>query len=338
MRNLKLFFTGGTLSPADKRQIEAADYELKIGRFDLTEAELCQSREDIDVYIVGGFEKVSSHALKLAQKLKVIAYMGIGYENYVDAKAASALGIAVTNTPGGNAQAVAEFTIGLMLEITRKIGYFNTQRRAGKWLEERTINLRGKKLGLVGMGAIARIVAKIARRGFEMEVSYYSRQPKTELHEELGIQYVPFEQLLKESDLISLHIPCTAETEGVIGAPQFEVMKPTAVLINASRARLVDGYALFDALTSGQIAAAAVDGYYHEPAPQQADDEFGLLSLPDDKLIVTPHIAYCTEDSMSTMLAMNLNSIAQLLQTGNDQYVVNPDFSRQSRLKVTHLN
>ena len=330
---IRLLFTGGTLSDADKSKIESLGYDLVIERADLTEDELFNVVKDIDVYILGGAEKASRRVLDAASQLKILAFFGVGYQSFVDINAATLNGIAVTNTPGANAISVAEFTISLIVDAVKKVTYLANQVKREKWMEYRTWNLRGKTLGILGMGNIGSRVAKIAFEGFGMKIIYSSRTPKPDKESELSAHKVPLDELFKLSDVISIHAAYDKETIGIVGARELSLMKPTAVLVNAARAELVDPVALASALINGKIAAAAMDGYYIEPTPQIEKDQYSLLKLPDDKLIVTPHTAYLTEDSMTTMLDMCLESIANLLKDKHDKNVVNPDFVRNSRLK-----
>ncbi|MGV9973356.1 2-hydroxyacid dehydrogenase [Nocardia beijingensis] len=327
----RALLTGADPAPADIEWLRRQNLEVEVRRSDLSESELARALVGKDAYILGGIERATAAALSTADDLKVIAFMGVGYESYIDTAAATAAGIAVTNTPGANARAVAEFTIGLMLDAWRRITDLAVETKAGRWRGITTRNLHAKTLGIIGMGTIGTIVARIAADGFGMRVVYVSRTAKPELERLTAARRVALPELLAESDVISLHVPYGPRTDRMIGEAQLAVVKPGAILINTSEAELVDAASLRTALLDGRLAAAAMDGYYIVPAPSGGNDPVGLLALGNDKILVTPHAAGATEESFHEILAANVESITNILATGEDPRVVNPGFRDHAR-------
>ncbi|MEU2043008.1 2-hydroxyacid dehydrogenase [Nocardia niwae] len=327
----RVLLTGVDVTPADSEWLRQQNLEVEFRRSDLPEIELARALVDKDAYILGGIERATAAALSTAGDLKVIAFLGVGYHAYIDTAAATTAGIAVTNAPGANARAVAEFTIGLMLDAWRRITDLTTETKAGRWPGTNGRNLHAKTLGIVGMGAIGALVARIAANGFGMRVVYVSPTAKPDLERDLAIRRVELCELLAESDVISLHAPFGPQTDGMIGEAQLAAVKHGAILINTSEAALVDPASLRTALLDGRLAAAAMDGYYIVPAPSAQDDPLGLMALGNNRFLVTPHAAGATEDSLRAMLTANVESIRNILETGEDPRVVNPGFRAHAR-------
>jgi glyoxylate reductase len=213
----------------------------------------------------------------------------------------------VGNTPGVLTEATADFAFTLLMAAARRVTEAYDYVRAGKWETWGLTVLLGQEvfgatLGIVGLGRIGQAVAKRAR-GFEMRPLYYDTKRQPEVEAEFGVEYRPFKQLLRESDYVTLHVNLTDETHGLIDAQAFSQMKPTAILINTSRGPVVDSQALYDALKSGQITAAALDVTDPEPLPATHK----LLQLPN--LIVVPHIASATVTSRNRMAMMAVENL-----------------------------
>ncbi len=327
----RTLLTGADPTPADTEWLRRKNLEVDVRRHDLSEAELARALIGKDAYILGGVERATATALSTADDLRVIAFMGVGYQPYIDIAAATAAGIAVTNTPGANARAVAEFTIGLMLDAWRRITDLTMETNAGRWPEIKGRNLHAKTLGIIGMGTIGAIVARMAADGFGMRVAYVSRTAKPELEQKIPARRVELPELLAESDVISLHASYGPQTDRMIGEAQLAAVKPGAILINTSQAELVDPAPLRAALLDGRLAAAAMDGYYIVPAPSAQDDPLGLMTLSNNRFLVTPHAAGATEESFRAMLTANVESIRNILETGEDPRVVNPGFRDHAR-------
>lgn len=229
---------------------------------------------------------ISAADIAAAPKLRLIQKIGVGV-NTIDLEAARARGIAVCNLPGTNSRAVAEMALLLMLGALRRISHFDAETRAGRgWsqppaLQDGLFELGGRKVGLVGYGAVPSLLAPVLQ-ALGCEVLYTARTPKPEA---VGI-FRPLEALLAESDVVSLHIPETPETRGLINAAAIARMKPGAVLVNTARGGLVDQAALVAALRSGHLAAAGLDVFATEPL----DATDPLLSLPN--VVLAPHVAW----------------------------------------------
>ena len=238
--------------------------------------------------------------------LKVVSQYAVGYDN-IDIQAASQRRIPVGNTPGVLTRATADFTFALLMAAARRIVEADRYARAGNWKTWSPTTLlgpdiSGATLGIVGMGRIGQAVARRAR-GFEMQILYSEPTPEPLLEQEFGATYASLDELLEKSNFISLHTPLTPSTRHLIGAAQFARMKPSAVLINTSRGPVVDPAALYDALHSHKIAAAALDVTDPEPLPLDSP----LFTL--DNLIIAPHIASASiqaRDLMARMAVLNL--------------------------------
>jgi phosphoglycerate dehydrogenase-like enzyme len=244
-----------------------------------------------------------------APKLRLIQKIGVGV-NTIDLDAARARGIAVCNLPGTNARAVAELTLLLMLGALRQASRFDAAVRAGRgWSLEPAVQdslgeLGGRMVGLVGYGAVPQALAP-ALAALGARIRYTSRAPKPDAPGE----WRPLEVLLAESDVVSLHVPLTAETQRMIDAAALARMKPGAVLVNTARGGLVDQPALVAALRSGRLAAAGLDVFATEPV----DPADPLLSLPN--VVLTPHIGWLTDGTFDRSLALAAEN-CQRLGTG----------------------
>ena len=249
-----------------------------------------------DVLIVRSRTKVTKELIDSAPKLKIIARAGSGTDT-IDVAYAQSKGIRVINAPGANAQSVAEHTIALMLSLSRDIVNTSIVLKQGKWTKStyRGFELCGKTLGIVGFGHVGKHVAEIAT-AIGMNVTVFSRSR----------QDAPLRELLEKSDVVSLHVSLSKETEGMLGKSEFALMKPTAVLINTSRGSVIDEMALIDALQQNTIAGAALDVYNNEPL----DPTSPLCRLPN--VILTPHVASVSpesEENASMMIASEIDRI-----------------------------
>lgn len=251
-------------------------------------------------------DRIDARLLQAGSDLRVVSQIAVGYDN-IDLAAARARGIKVGNTPGVLTDATADFAFTLLMAGARRIGEGIDFVRQGKWQTWGLTlflgqDIYGATLGLIGFGRIGQAVAKRAR-GFDMKILYHDRNRFPEAEEAYGAQYRPLDQLLKEADFVSLHVSLNAETQGLIGAREFGLMKSTAVLINTARGPIVNSEALYTALKEGKIATAALD--VTDPEPLAADDK--LLSL--DNIIVVPHIASATINSRMKMCSMAVENL-----------------------------
>ena len=254
---------------------------------DLADCEYLISRLDIDPDIINHTPNV-----KFWQR------WGAGFD-HVDLKAWGERGIPIATCPGVNSGIVAELAIMLMLAGYRNLLQINRQLRAGHWPRTeyfgRSFMIKGKTVGVLGLGHIGKKVAALAT-AFGANVIYYDIVRQTEQEEKFGYRFVDFDTLLRESDIYTIHCPLNEETRGLIGAEQFAPMKPTAMLINTARGPLVDEAALIDALTTGRIATAGLDTYEREPLPK----DHPLLTL--DNVVASAHAGGNTKDNDINMV------------------------------------
>ncbi len=248
-----------------------------------------------------------------AKDLKLIVVAATGTD-IIDRAEAARLGIHVSNVPGYATQSVAQFTLALILELATRAGRYADDVEHGAWekspvfslLTHPTVELAGKKLGIIGYGSIGRTVAQMAR-GFGMEILVAARPGAPATNDR-----VPFEQLLREADIVSLHCPLAPETRNLINRDSLSLMKPTAFLINTARGALIDEVALVEALREKRIAAAALDVLTVEPPP--ADHPIIRAAKELDDLIVTPHTAWGTREARERLLKEVEENIKAFLQ------------------------
>lgn len=278
----------------------------------LREEELIPLLSDCEGYIAG-LDYITENVLNSCRKLKVISRYGVGCDR-VDIEAAKKCNIVVTNTPGANAQAVGELAFGLILCTARKIVYLDSQLRSGRWIRSTGVELAGKTLGIAGLGAIGKVVAKCAI-GFHMKVIAYDPYIHTRYCEENGIIPVSFQQLIKYSDIISLHLPLNRETKHMINASVMEDMKPNAIIVNASRGGIVDEEAAYEYLKKGKLGGLGLDAFEVEP-PEASP----LFELPN--VIVTPHTGAHTEEAAENMANMAVKNLIDVLSGNDCAYIV----------------
>uniref|UniRef100_A0A831T6R6 D-glycerate dehydrogenase n=1 Tax=Thermorudis peleae TaxID=1382356 RepID=A0A831T6R6_9BACT len=251
-------------------------------------------------------ERIDGELLDALPSVRAVSNMAVGYDN-IDVEAATARGVVVCITPDVLTETTADFAFALILAVARKVKLAADSVLRGEWRTWEPMgflgqDVHGATLGIVGMGRIGQAVARRAR-GFNMKILYSDQQRRPEIEEELGARFASLEQLLQESDIVTLHVPLTRETRKLIGAEQLRSMKRSAILINTARGGVVDTEALADALESGTIWAAGLD--VTDPEPLPADHR--LLRLPN--VLVTPHIASASEATraqMSRLAAENL--------------------------------
>jgi D-3-phosphoglycerate dehydrogenase len=243
--------------------------------------------------------------LESCPNLRLISIWGTGTDN-VDLESARELGITVANTPGANALSVAEHTIAILLALARRIPHLDREVRSGNWPRVEMVQLSGKFLGLFGLGAIGRYVAKMAK-GLGMNVAAWTQHPSPERAKESGVRFVPKEELLKNSDVVSIHLTLNDQTRGFLKKEDFDLMKPGAFFVNTARAGLVEPGALYEALKSKKIAGAALDVYEQEPLP--SGDPLTTLQ----NVVLTPHNAGLTPEATINGLMMAVENVAAFL-------------------------
>src|SRR4051812_24690312 len=272
--------------------------------------EYAQHLADADALLVRSAVQVNRSVLEKAPKLRVIGRAGVGVDN-VDLDAATDAGVLVMNTPGGNAISVAEHTLGMMLAMARHIPQANASTRAGKWEKKKFMGgeLRGKTLGIVGLGSIGREVVKRAR-AFEMRVVAHDPYITPKIAEGLGVELVALAALYAASDYITLHVAATPETQGMLSRQAFAQMKTGVRIVNCARGELVDETALAEALASGKVADAALDVFNTEPVPPA----YSLFA--SEAVLATPHIGGSTEEAQEIVGVRIAEQVVEYLKNG----------------------
>nr|WP_216658882.1 phosphoglycerate dehydrogenase [Nocardioides sp. zg-1230] len=253
-------------------------------------AELIPAIADVDAILVRSATKVDAEALDAAQRLKVVARAGVGLDN-VDVRAATQAGVMVVNAPTSNIVSAAELAVALMLAAARHISPAHAALRGGEWKRSKYtgIELYEKTVGIVGLGRIGVLVAQ-RLSAFGMKVIAYDPYVQAGRAAQMGVRLVDLDTLLADSDFMSVHLPKTPETVGLIGADQLARAKRSLVLVNAARGGIVDEAALFDALKTGQIAAAGLDVFASEPCTDSP-----LFEL--ENVVATPHLGASTDEA-----------------------------------------
>ncbi|HTA86059.1 MAG TPA: phosphoglycerate dehydrogenase [Silvibacterium sp.] len=283
---------------------------------------------DADGLVVRSAVQVDDALLATAPKLRVIGRAGVGVDN-IDADAATRRGIVVMNTPGANAIAVAELTLGMMLALARQLPKANTTMHAGKWDKKslQGVELRGKKLGVLGLGRIGLEVTRRAR-GFGMEVIGHDPFVSASIARENAIQLVSTEELFREADYLTLHVGLTPQTAGIINQATLVTMKKGVRIVNCARGELIVEEELADALKSGRVGGAALDVFHKEP-PQ--DSPFFSM----ENVILTPHIAGSTAEAQEAVGVQIALQVREYLKLGVVQNAVNlPSLSHEEYLEL----
>lgn len=252
---------------------------------------LGEKLKEFDAVVIRSATKLTEDVLKEAkgEKLKLAIRAGVGIDN-IDIKYAQSIGIDVKNTPNASSNSVAELALGHMFAISRFIGISNVTMRNGEWNKKlyQGSELSGKTLGIIGMGRIGRSLAKKAD-ALGMKVIYYTMEGK---HEDLNYEFLSFEEVLKNSDFISLHVPYDKEKGALIGENELNIIKDGAYIINCARGKVVDERALLEALNSGKIKGAGIDVFENEPTTNKE-----LINNP--RVSVTPHIGAATDEAQN---------------------------------------
>jgi len=288
---------------------------------DITESTLAREVRDVSGLLVRT-AKIPASVIEAGRVLRVIARHGVGYDN-IDVAAATHRKIPVCITPRANAVSVAEHVFALMLALTKKIVPYDRATRKNNWDIRNNfsaVDLDGKILGVIGMGRIGTLVCQKAKAAFNMEVMVYSPRASRETIEKAGGKKVSgIPELLTVSDIVTLHVPLTGETGGLIGKAEFHMMKPSAFLINCARGPLVDEEELFRALKDGIIAGAGLDVFDPEP-PRDDNPLFGLTNV-----VLSPHSAGLTAECVMRMASQAAQTIIDVLEGRRPEGVINPE-------------
>lgn len=285
---------------------ELCDIQVNSEERILSKQEYLQRVGDKDIIFSVGTEPIDAEMMDAAPHLSMVANYAIGFNN-IDVAEATRRKIVVTNTSGSATESTADFTWMLLMAVARRVVEADRFVREGRFhgVDLRLLlggEVNGMTLGIIGLGRIGAAVARRAR-GFEMTLIYYDPQrASSSLEHELGVTYVPLDELLKNADFITVHVPLLPETRHLLGAPQFSLMKPTAYLVNTSRGPVIDEKALVKALQNRQIAGAGLDVYEHEPKMAE-----GLSTL--DNVVLAPHIASSTVQARVYMAEIGVRNI-----------------------------
>ncbi len=284
----------------------------------IQDAKFVEALNLADAILCGNDLIVNDEMLDKAPRVKAIAKMGAGLDT-VDIAAATRHNAIVFHTPGANNQAVADHTFGLILNVARKIIFCDQSLRENRWEHTKIMGLEiwQKTLGLIGLGAIGRCVA-LRAKGFQMKVVAYDPFWPTEFADEQGVEQLEIEELLKVSDIVSLHVPLIPQTKWLIQEKTLSLMKPSAILINAARGGIVKETDLYQALKNNVIAGAGLDVFETEPPTDSA-----LLEL--DNVVLTPHTAAFTFEGMNNMSVGVVEQLIAYYHGNKPVYIVNPE-------------
>ena len=280
-----------------------------------TEDEMIAALQGMDAIICSS-DPLSARVIDSAEQLKVISRTGVGY-NTIDVQAATDRGIPVCTLPGANRHAVAEYTFTLMLACARRLLQNLAEVEKGGWTSHDGVELAGKTLGIVGLGTIGKEVAQRAR-AFEMRILAYDMARDEQFAEANGVSYVPLEQLLKESDFVTMHLFLNDKSRHIINAERLAIMKPTAFLINTARGGVVDSEALSVALKENKIAGAGLDVHEQEPL-----GESPLRGLPN--VLLSPHAGAATIDYRVRAPLLAADAVIQALRGERPAHAVNQE-------------
>lgn len=282
----------------------------------LTEYEVVNMAEGCDGYIAG-LDFITKKAVEsMSSSVKVISRYGVGVDR-VDLNAAEQEGIVVTNTPGANSEAVADLAFGLLLATARRIPILDKKVRSMEWPRSQGIEIFNKTIGIVGLGAIGKAVARRAK-GFSMKVLAYDPYIDMEYARENDIAVYEFHELLKKSDFISLHLPHIESTHHIINKQAIDELKPGAIIVNTARGGLIDEEAVYTALKEGKLGGLALDAFEVEP-PERSP----LFEL--DNVVVTPHTGAHTVEAGKNMAIMSVKNLMDVLKGRDCIYIVNRD-------------
>jgi len=301
-----------------------AQVDIKTG---LKPEELISIIGEYEALIVRSQTQVTSEVIAAGEKLQVIGRAGVGVDN-IDVEEATRRGILVVNAPTGNTAAAAEHTVALILALARHIPQANTVLKSGVWRRSDFVGIevRNKILGIIGLGNIGSEVARCAR-ALEMQVLAYDPFISVDHARNLQVELVPLQQLLRESDFISLHTPSTKSTKGIIGAKELALVKPTVRIINTARGGLIDEEALVKAVREERVAGAAFDVFSTEPLTSS-------ILFEEDNIIVTPHLGASTTEAQALVAKDVAEQIVAIFKGQSARYAVNAPFISAETLPV----
>jgi D-3-phosphoglycerate dehydrogenase len=289
---------------------------IRVSKY-LSEDELAAKYPGVVAHVAGS-DKMTARALQAADKLKIISRAGVGIET-IDVAAATRRGVLVTNTPGAGAETVAEFAFALLISVSRRVVEVHTNLHKEVWKRLHGYSLYRKTLGVIGLGNIGKQLIKITR-GFDMKPIACDPYPDEQYAKEHGIELVEFDELLKRSDYISVHVPASASTMDLIGEKELSRMKPTAIIVNTSRGGIINEKALYAALKEKTIWGAGLDVHTVEPMTDMTNP---LLTL--DNIVTTAHIAGASEEGRKKVVEMAIQNTLDFLEGRMPRGMINPE-------------
>lgn len=318
----KVFVTRPIPEPGIRLLEEFCETDVRSSEEPPTKEELIEGVKKSDGLLCLLTDKIDREVMESSTNLKVISSMSVGVD-HVDVKHATSKGIYVCYTPGVLTDATADFTWALLMTVARRVVEANSYVREGKWRIAWSPTMLlgapvyGKTLGIVGLGRIGRGVANRAK-GFNMRVIYYDVVRRYDAEKD-GIEFKELNQLLKESDFVSIHVPLTPDTKKMIGEEELKMMKPTAYLVNTSRGQVVDEEALIKALKEGWIAGAALDVFEKEPI------DLGNPLLKMNNVVLSPHIASATTEARAMMAELAAKNMIDVFRGKMPSALYNPE-------------
>lgn len=294
----------GTVGEERLRQLgEVRIYDSRT----LSDQDLLCRVADADIVVnIRSTSVFSYKVMKNCLRLKLISIYGVGYDN-IDMRAASEQNITVTNTPGYSAVAVSEMSLSLMLAVARRIVQNDRVIRAGGWARGYSAQLCGKTLGVIGTGSVGQRMIQLGK-SIGMKVIAWTLNPSPERATQYGVEFITLDQLMRQSDVVSIHILGLQQTNNFIGKRELMLMKPTAILINTARGSIVNEQALVEALQNGVIAGAGLDVFVNEPLPL----DHPLRSL--DNVVLSPHTASMVPEATLAGLEIAVDNVINFLQ------------------------
>ncbi|MEA2036701.1 MAG: hydroxyacid dehydrogenase [Nanoarchaeota archaeon] len=295
--------------------LEDAGFEVD-NKPGITVEECVKICADVDAMIVRSGIKITKEIIDAAKNLKVVVRAGVGYDN-IDAEYAASKGVIVENTPFGNTNAAAEHTLTLLILLSKHIIHSHLELKSGTWDRKKykATELKDKTLGIIGLGNVGKKVAKVAL-ALEMDVLGFDPFIDEEKMKEIGIKKVEFEELIKNSDYITVHVPLTEKTKDLISEKEFSMMKDGVKIVNVARGGVVNEDDLENALKSDKVGAAALDVYSAEPPICKS-------LIAHDKIICTPHLGASTKEAQINVALDAASQIVNLLKEGKIENCVN---------------
>lgn len=303
----------------------AAGFDVTVWERDtpMTQAQLIEQTKKVDALLSLGANKLNKEFFSACNHLDIIAQFAVGYDN-IDVAEATRLGIPVGNTPDVLSEATADVAFGLMIATSRKMFFHHKTIERGEWkqfepLKNLGVQLTGKTLGIFGMGRIGMVMAQRSQGAYNMNIIYHSRNRNIEAEKLFNAKWVSFDELLKESEVLSVHSVLSEETQGLFNKSVFSKMRRSAIFINTSRGGVHNEKDLIDALREGTIWGAGLD--VTNPEPMKADNP--LLTMPN--VAVLPHIGSATEEARTGMARIASGNIIEFYKTGKMLHCVNPE-------------